>query len=615
MAWTGFPDPCYTINFCPNPSVETNLTGYAALIGTEQIAQDSQAAYSGNYGLSVTTPGNVPGEGVSTPAGSILADATGSATVYVGGETGTLTIQAVQNPGGQVLGTTQVVLNGQGWQRAELDNLGLVEGDTLQLVIFTTLPQAITFWVDAIQYEPESPAHPYIDGDSQYGVWTGTPELSPSYQEFQNPTSLQGGMTLEGTIEVVALGEIFQITTVISGLMDMSGLQHDMAAVSGTRTVIQPAIDPGVPGLPWVIAGGGSITSVAVLSPGPGFSDFAIFETGVDPDPAIVLIGYNNAGTENASETATSYAQVFGTFSPPQQSLDSGGNARWQAAAYMAAGFRIASQAAWAAGAPGSVNFTDIQVEKTTTQNGPTSYQLPRSLNTIIKPTRMNYVTNPSFETGDDTGWTAIGGATMTVVSGGYEGNYSLQVSVPGAGGGVYIMVPDLILGDTYAASAYVRDTSGNINDITLSASGLSVSSVATGYPYGAGEYGSGPYGGIANAADDMGTDWFRPWTPFVAGQSTVVLSIVPVAVTGATYPLVFDLDCVLVEPGEVLNSYGDGSTDGWQWELGGTPGVARSYYYERQSVAASAIEGVLGQHIPLGLTAYEPMWAIPPTQ
>lgn len=610
MSWPAY----YTNNFCPNPSAEVSLTGYAGILGTEQLAQ-YPLGYAGSSSVQVITPGNVPGEGISTPAGTVVATVSGSATVAIYGETGTLVVQALQNPGGQILGTAFVQLDGQDWQRAEIDTLAMTANDNVYLAIYTQTAQALTFYVDAVQYEPETPAHPYVDGDSKFATWTGTPGLSTSYQQYQFPVSLDGSMVLGGTMIVVAQGEIFPVG-VVSGMMDMSGDAHQMAAATvAGRTVIAPATDTGILGQPWWIAGGGLISGIVVLNPAGEFAAFGVWETGVDPDPAMTLIGYNNAGTLDASEVATSYAQLFGTFTPPQQSLDSAGRARWQAAAYMAAGFRIASQPVWSSGSPGAVNFNDVQVEKMT-QQGPTAYQLPRSLNTIIKPTRLNYVTNPSFET-SLAGWTAINGATLTQLGSGFESSHSMQVSVPSAGGGVYIAVPDLILGDTFIASAYIDPTSANIADITIAMGGKSASANPTGYPYGAGGYGSGPYGGVnASGAPMVTGEWvYRPWVSCAAPESTLMLSFIPVAITGATYPLVFNIDLVLVEPGEVLESYGDGSTSGWEWELGGTANLSRSYFYERQGVGVNAVHSVLQQHIPLGLTAYEPAYFLPPSQ
>lgn len=621
MSWP----TAWSYNFCPNPSAEVDLTGYATLLGTEQVSQ-YPLGYAGTQSVQVVTPGSVQGEGISTPAGTVLASVTGSASVWIYGETGNLTVQALQNPGGAILATTFVRLDGSGWVRAELTNLPMTATATFYLAIFTTIPQALTFQVDAVQYEPYNAVHPYIDGSLPYATWTGTAGESASYQLYQNPISLDGGMVMEGSLTAVAQGEIFQ-AGMISGFMDMSGVLHDMAAATTAGvTVIPPAIDTGVPGQPWLIEGGGSFT-VAVVNPAGLMSSFAVFETGVDPDPAMTLIGWNNAGTQNANSSATAYTRLFGTFSPPQQSLAANGTARWQAAAYMAAGFRISSQPAWTASAPGAVHFLDVQVEKSV-QQGPTGYQLPRSLNTIIKPSRINYCTNPSMEV-SASGWTAIGGSTVVQVGTSVAGfgTHSLECSAASSGDGVKITISNLIMGDTYAASAYIAPDTTNINDIIMEISGghavtvtsgasISTSSVIAMVPYGSGEYGSGAYGGLFDATVAMpGSAVFRPFTAFVANASTVTLSFTPVAVTGASYPLTFQVDAVLIEPGEVLNPYGDGSTPGWEWELGGTAGLSRSYYYDREATGVNVVGTVLQQHIPLGLTAYEPEYFVVPSQ
>lgn len=617
----GWPD-YYTVNFCPNPSVETDTTGFSPVTGDETLAQ-ALVAYSGKYGLQVTTPGNVPGEGVATPPGVVIAYAQGSMSLYVYGTSGLLTVSAIESGTGQVLGSVPVSPGSTGdWQRVELDQLTMTAGSAVYLEVTTVTAQAVTFYIDAVQYEPSTPAHAYVDGDQQYaatdtvvssddsGRMRATAPVAISYQTFQNPASGLGGMVLEGTISVVLPGAVVTLAA-ITGQMDMSGDQFPMAAVSSpARTVIAPATDTGVKGYPWFISGGGSVTVVTV-APGSRFAQFAVYSS-ADPDPAMTLIGANNAGTENGKG---SWERVYGTFSPPQQQLDSQGNAVWQAAAYMAAGFRIAGQGAYSTATPNGVNFTQVQIEKATGTT-PSPYRRPRSLSTIVKPTSMNFITNPSIEDGT-TGWSGTGAAQVTRVAGGYQGSYSLQVTVTAAGDGAAISVPELILGDVFCASAYVTPVSDNIAGIDISVGGTYIAgSYGSTYPFGDGGYGSGTFGGGTAPGSPMtpGT-WLRPWEAFTAAASTVSLALTPVAVPGAVYPLVFNIDCVMVTPGEVLEAYADGSSDGWQWEAGGTPGLSRSYYYEREQAGANAVQSVLDMHIPLGLTAYAPQFAVPATQ
>lgn len=626
----GWPGGYYTVNFCPNPSAESGTAGYGAVTGGETLAWVS-AAWSGQHAIQVTTPGAAAGEGIMTPAGTVLADVSGCASVYVYGDAGQLTLTAVQNPGGHVLASVPVQPAPGGWQRAQLDQLPLTEGSTLSLLLATTVAQAMSFTIDAVQYEPQPQPHPYADGDQPYGTWAasgdegalrggallgGAPSAgATSYQQYQNPVALTGGMALEGSAAPAVPGAVSS-TGPVSGQMDASGQPHPMAAASSPgRAVIPPATDPGVPGLPWEISGGGAVSAVTVTRPGAAVTAFAVYQTGTDPDPAMTLIGTSNAGTLCAGNTASGYARVFGTFSAPRQVLDSTGSALWQSAAYMSAGFAIAAQAPWSPGTPNGVNFTQVQAELATGP-APAPYQRPRSLLVTVKPTQLNYVPNPSAEV-SLAGWTAFGGAALTRVSGGFSGSWAFQVSVPAAGGGAYVTVPELILGDAFTASAYIQPVTTGISDVIMGAGGATASASPSGYPFGGEGYGTGPYGGVNPASGSMATgSWaYRPWLPFTAPASTVQVSFTPVAAEGASYPLVFQVDAVMTSPGEVPGPYGDGSSDGWQWELGGTPGLTRSYYYERQGAGASAVQAVLDQHVPLGLSACAPAWALPPTQ
>jgi hypothetical protein len=50
------------------------------------------------------------------------------------------------------------------------------------------------------------------------------------------------------------------------------------------------------------------------------------------------------------------------------------------------------------------------------TQTGPSAYQRPRALVTIVSPSQQNMVSNPDFSLGN-TGWSAITSGTPSVVS------------------------------------------------------------------------------------------------------------------------------------------------------------------------------------------------------
>ena len=252
----------------------------------------------------------------------------------------------------------------------------------------------------------------------------------------------------------------------------------------------------------------------------------------------------------------------------------------------------------------------------------PSDYQPPRQISTVIKPTRLNFCPNPSIEI-STAGWTVIGSSVLTQDSSitPADGSYSLKTAVHAASDGCYIVIPDLVVGDTYIASAMVQGGAG-LEDVLMSVSGASASSSQDGIPYGGDAildigYGEGPYGGVEAGTSDMPTgQWFNPSAVFTASASTVVLAFRSLVGSDVSYPTAFWVDAVLVEAGEVLNPYFDGSygTD-YSWETAGTAGLTRSYYYERMEVTTGAVNDVLSQHTPLGITAAAPVFSSPYSQ
>jgi hypothetical protein len=623
VSWPGFPSPCYTINFCPNPSAEASTAGYAPLhaatAGSETVWQ-ADYAQAGSYSVGVTTPGLVPGEGVSTPPGTILAATSGAVSLYVYGPAGLVLNVSVVTSDGVTRASTQAAMTGL-YVQVVLDNVTMPNGLGIQATIATAEAEATGFLVDAVQYEPDATAHPYIDGDAYGGAWTGTAALSASYQQYQFPVMAIGGLLTEGSASFIQVGEAFSIgnanpaagpLVLIVGQLDCSGLQHPMVATTEpgrtAPSTTPPTIDTGVDGMPWEVSGGGWITAIGVYVPPGRVSGFAAWVTGSSPnlglgdhDPAKVLLGQNNAGvnsgsTQNIGGVNTGkYSQPFGVFTPPVDQPSSSAQYLWHRAAFMAAGFKVASQAAYVSAAqPGAVNVTDVQVQQAIVTPGvapspPAAYSYPRSLTSIVRPTLANLCPNPSIEV-STSGWTGIGTTTVSRdATNSYDAavtgsQASLLVTAP-AGGGAYIAVPDLVYGDTYTALAYVRVTAAGISAITaiVGAQSAAVAPVQNG--------------------------WAEVVLTFTAPYSTSLLAFQP-SVAAA-----FWVDCVMVTPGEVAPAYGDGGYAGWQWEQGGTAGLARSYYYERQNVASKAVTAVLDQHVPLGLSYSQPAYAQPWTQ
>ena len=204
-----------------------------------------------------------------------------------------------------------------------------------------------------------------------------------------------------------------------------------------------------------------------------------------------------------------------------------------------------------------------------------------------------------------------IFGISMAATSSQTYTSNSGKVTMSATGDGVEIPVPDLIVGDTYTVS-FLLQSGADIASITAEC-GDAVPGIEGS--------GSVTVTGAGGANLETGV-WFTPSFSFVATSSTtsLLLKIAGTGAEGATYPLDFWLNAFLIEEGETVGSYFDGSFGSadyqdYQWEAGGTAGLARSYYYEQFQVKQFTVEQILQQHIPLGLYAPDPVYLTPYTQ
>jgi hypothetical protein len=606
----------YTTNFCPNPSAEVSIAGFEPY-NNAQIAQATTVSYVGQCSCEVVTPGLVNGEGVVTPVGLVPVPTTGSAFLYLFGN-GTFNVSAGVNPspgGGSILATVPVTLGTGQWQQVVLNGLPLLEGQQLYLIVETNGAQQVTFWVDAVQYEPESPAQPYVDGSLQFCNWEGTPNDSTSYQQYQNPTGAVGGMFLDGTGSSYAWeGGTYPTGELVTTAVEDTGSVGTML-LTGTATT-------------------------TTYSPQAAFNDFAFYEL-TDLDPAQTMMWWNNSGVTDATGSWTRY---WSTFLPPLDYQVSNGY-MWNRAAYMCGGWYINSLPA-----ADRVDLTDVRLEMFPyvygTQPTPNNFENPRTIHTNIKPTRLNYVPNPTAQYAT-TNWNAVGSAVLATSTVNYSGsvsNSSLAVTTEVTGDGCTITIPDLIFGDTYIVSAWVLGGTG-FEDITLSIAGNNASSVDQGEGYGEGSYGGGYYGGVPPVATDMTIgQWYQPYLIFTATSSTLQLNFVPIYDAG-TWAAgdIFYVSSVLLEAGDILLPYFDGNTGGslnyetdpddYFWGslnayTGTTSGLingvnTQSYYYERSIVTGAnpdnatggIVQQVLNQHTPYGITAAPPVYFQPYTQ
>src|SRR5581483_6478836 len=240
----------------------------------------------------------------------------------------------------------------------------------------------------------------------------------------------------------------------------------------------------------------------------------------------------------------------------------------------------------------------------------PSPYDPPRTVHTTVKGTRINYAQNPAFQ---GTGiWSGAGNGTLTYdpqvtypLGGAFDGQplttftRSGKVTVPAGNGGAAQQLAGLFTGDTYTASIYVRPGAG-IADFQLTA-------------------GSGVSASIANAsgADLTAGTWYRVFVIFRAPAPGATLAVTAIPAAGAQYPVAFWCGPCLVEAGDILGSYFDGSFSNpdYMWENGSVPGLGRSYYYEDYTIQQAVITDILSRHTPLSITWAPPLYATLPAQ
>jgi hypothetical protein len=201
--------------------------------------------------------------------------------------------------------------------------------------------------------------------------------------------------------------------------------------------------------------------SAGVKAPAAAFKDFSHYPyAGVDP--AMAWIGINSGTLMSAA--AGSYNRAYTAFTGPVDYPVSGGGYAWKRAAYASVGFKFASMSVNKHQILDAVQFEALPVGST----GPSAYQNAREIQAIIKPTRLNYASNPNFESAL-TGYGPTGQATHALDSYCWQGTQALKVTVPTtatADSGLSFQVSGLIPGRTYTMSARVAIAQG-CGDIT----------------------------------------------------------------------------------------------------------------------------------------------------
>jgi hypothetical protein len=339
--------------------------------------------------------------------------------------------------------------------------------------------------------------------------------------------------------------------------------------------------------------------SAGVKAPSAAFKDFAHYPyAGVDP--AMAWIGINSGTLTSAP--AGSYSRAYAAFTGPVDYPVSGGGYAWKRAAYASVGFKFASMSANKHQILDAVQFEALPVGSA----GPSAYQNAREIQAIIKPSRLNYATNPNFESGL-TGYGPTGQATHALDSFCWQGTQALKVTVPTTAtqdSGLSFQVSGMIPGRTYTMSARVAIAQG-------------CGDIAPWSGAGAVQLGAVKWTQAANRTDPAHKRWRTMYVTFTTPSSSlsVGMNVLKPTMTPGTASI-FWVDGVLVEEGTAVRDYFDGSMGSdYLWEQGGSPNLARSYFYENYVERSYLIRTLLEENVPLGITAAVPQYAVLPTQ
>lgn len=569
----------WTTNLVPNPSVENDLHGYNPVGGSVLTWQADGPAVFGNFCIQVDTNGTNAGQGVLMD-GVAVTPGPYVASFYAAGS-GVLDVSIVANPGGVVRGHITINLTPD-WQRYILPAVTLdATATSAYLLIGTTTAAVNTFLLDGFQIEPNTVATDYADGD-QYGcVWTGDPHDSISTRALPYPIIASGGASSAGSASAYIPGPVF---LAVSGFGKSSG---SAAAIVG---------------LPW-----GAV------------DDFAIFGL-ADPDPVKGSSSGGNAGT-NSGAFGGAWVRHYAQFTAPvDYSVSSGVLTR--RAAYVAAGFQFTAIPA------NQLQHLDaIQLEYSDQNHPgsgqpilPTAYTPPRQMRVRVKPDRINLSTNPDFYSSVNN-WPASGSCSITWdnTTGAGGTNSSAKINATAEGVGTYLQhnVSGLIYGEPYTFSCYFK-RDANIRDITLQAplngSTASMLNFGTGsryIPYGAGQYGDGPFGGDTGIAPPPVGNWVQVWFNFIAVSHTETFRVFPHLVTPGT-PGNFWLDRVLIEQASQPGDYFDGGFGAdYLWNPNfGVANESQSFYYRDRIKKAYVVGQQITDNTPVGITALAPVFA-----
>jgi hypothetical protein len=187
-------DPGRT-NLVPNPSFETNTTGWvAASLSLLRVTTDS---FVGSASMQMTSTSNVALDARTAydPNTLVIAGQVYTASAYLKNTAGNNRSHSIQirwfNSGGALISTssTTIAINvGSPWTRVSVTGsapVGAVNADVAILTQATNPSTTNVALVDGVMLEQSSTAGTYFDGSTVGYAWNGTPNASTSSSVYQ----------------------------------------------------------------------------------------------------------------------------------------------------------------------------------------------------------------------------------------------------------------------------------------------------------------------------------------------------------------------------------------------------------------------------------------------
>lgn len=307
--------------------------------------------------------------------------------------------------------------------------------------------------------------------------------------------------------------------------------------------------------------------------------DFSGF-SGVQPDPAVAYV--RNGAEVVSGNPGAAWTRPYMTFVPDRDS------------SFLGVGARVLTPNQ----TTGLVHqnaqyFTEWQLERAQASGLPRAYSPAREIKVVVKPDRLNLLTNTSFEL-NATGWSGntncLVTRSTTVFS---SGTASLRIESLAAGD------MNAITGPSFRAEVTAQKVYTVQFKVRAGATSRGVRGILSWFTTA-----GAPLTTVTGTTVVSNT---ATWTTIsVTGIAPVSAAfcglLVEVLGTGAASEYHY-VDEVLFEQTDTLLPYFDGSFgDDYLWETGGVAHNSRSYYYENRLDRGEAIIRALRNAVPHGI-------------